>query len=68
MSGKRSFRLERSLCPSCKSEKVHIVKSLKNILVVVIDLIIGFLFFPPFSYKLKCDLCGNEFKAAIDKC
>jgi DNA-directed RNA polymerase subunit M/transcription elongation factor TFIIS len=62
MTNKNTFRLVRPECPSCKSDEVYILRSLKNYLLIVIDTIFSLFLCPPFSYKLKCGKCGHEYK------
>ena len=65
MSYQRSFRLARPKCPSCKSDDVHLLKTLRNYLAIVADIVCGFFLYTPFSYKLRCGRCGFEYRADI---
>lgn len=57
----KTFSLSLPNCPSCKSEDVCVVKTIKNYIIITIDVIFGFFLYPPFSYKLRCKQCGYEF-------
>ena len=67
MGNKQSFQLVYQNCPSCNSNEVLLLKSIKNLFLVVIDAILGFFLFSPLPYKLVCGKCGFIYKANIEK-
>jgi hypothetical protein len=60
-----SFRLSKPGCPCCESEEVYFVRSFGNYLKIAFNVILCFLLYPVFSYKLRCRQCGQEFR--VDK-
>lgn len=62
-----SFRLAFPVCPFCKSKFVYIEKKITNYIKIILDTVISFLFYPPFSYELRCKHCGKKFSCKIDE-
>jgi len=66
MFHRHSFRLVQPKCPLCGSDNVYVQRSLKNYLVLSIDMILGIFLYPLFSYKLKCKKCNHEYQVMVE--